>query len=38
LKNVGIIDRIIKKILERCGENSGIKGLQRFNLLLELLD
>ncbi len=24
-----VIDRAIKKILERCGENAGIKGLSR---------
>ena len=29
-KNSGVIDRVIKKILERCGETGGIKGLQRF--------
>ena len=29
-KNGGVIDKAIKKILERCGENGGIKSLQRF--------
>jgi hypothetical protein len=29
-KNPSVIDRVLKKILERCGENAGIKGLQRY--------
>lgn len=28
-KGTGIIERAIKKILERCGELAGLKGLQR---------
>lgn len=28
-RSAGVIERVIKKILERCGENAGIKGLQR---------
>lgn len=28
-KSLGVIERAIKRILERCGENAGIKGLQR---------
>jgi hypothetical protein len=28
--NTGVIERVIKKILERCGETAGIKGLQRY--------
>ena len=28
-KSAGVIERVIKKILERCGEKAGIKGLQR---------
>ena len=28
-RGAGVIERVIKKILERCGENAGIKGLQR---------
>lgn len=28
-KSAGVIEKVIKKILERCGEKSGIKGLQR---------
>jgi hypothetical protein len=28
-KGVSVIERAIKKILERCGENAGIKGLAR---------
>lgn len=27
--HTGVIERVIKKILERCGETAGIKGLQR---------
>ena len=29
-RSAGVIERVIKKILERCGENAGIKGLQRY--------
>jgi hypothetical protein len=29
-KGAGVIERVIKKILERCGESAGIKGLQRY--------
>jgi hypothetical protein len=29
-KNYSVIDRVIKKILERCGEGAGIKGLSRY--------
>jgi hypothetical protein len=29
-KSAGVIERVIKKILERCGETAGIKGLQRY--------
>ena len=28
-KSTGVIERVIKKILDRCGENAGIKGLAR---------
>jgi hypothetical protein len=28
-KNQGVIERVLKRILERCGENAGIKGLAR---------
>ena len=28
-KEMGVIERVIKKILERCGQNAGIKGLTR---------
>jgi len=33
-RSAGVIERVIKKILERCGENAGIKGLQRYVLFL----
>jgi hypothetical protein len=29
LRGTGVIERAIKKILERCGELAGLKGLQR---------
>lgn len=29
MRSAGVIERVIKKILDRCGENAGIKGLQR---------
>jgi Ca2+-binding EF-hand superfamily protein len=28
-RSAGVIERVIKKIIERCGQNAGIKGLQR---------
>lgn len=28
-RSAGVVQRVIKKILERCGESAGIKGLQR---------
>lgn len=28
-KSSGVIERVIKKVLDRCGETGGIKGLQR---------
>lgn len=28
-KSTGVIERMIKKILERCGEKAGIKGLSK---------
>jgi hypothetical protein len=28
-KNSSVVDRVIKKILERCGETAGIRGLAR---------
>ena len=28
-QNANVIDRVIKKILDRCGENAGVKGLAR---------
>ena len=31
-KGTSVIDRVIKKILERCGESTGIKGLARYLL------
>jgi len=36
-RSAGVIERVIKKILERCGENAGIKGLQRCDCLTRLL-
>lgn len=37
-KGTGIIERAIKKILERCGELSGLKGLQRLAHLSHVFD
>ena len=34
-KNMGVIERVIKKILERCGENAGIKGLSRTLMIMD---
>ena len=31
-KGAGVVERVIKKILERCGQQAGIKGLQRYLL------
>ena len=35
-KTAGVIERVIKKILERCGETAGIKGLQRYSLCISI--